>query len=171
MVGKADRIYGCVFGLRCMCVGVLGGMTTEDHDGTMAENWASTTAEDQNGKMAENWAGTTAEDQDGKMAENLDGMMAENQDGKMAENQDGKMAENLDSKIAENLNGMMVENQDGMMAEEVDNLDGRCAEILDPMVFASEKVDAVQMLLGLGEMTLRRSRCSLRGNRLARRHC
>ena len=79
--------------------------------------------------MAENWDGTTAEDQDGTMAEI--------QDGKMAGNHVGMMAENLIGKVH----------------EEVDNLDGRCAEILDRMVFALEEVIAVQMVRGPGKMS------------------
>ena len=128
LVGMADGDCGGAFGLRCMSVGVLGGTTAEDHDGTMAENW--------------------------------DGRTAENQDGMMVEDHDGTVAESLDGTMAEDHGGMMAENLVGKMAEEVDNP--------DHMVFASEKVDAVQMLLGLGEMSLM---CSLRGNRLARTNC
>ena len=108
--------------------------------------------------MAENWDGTTAEDQDG--------MIAEDHDGTMVEIQDGRMAGNLDGTMAEDHGGMMAENLVGKVHEEVDNLDGRCVEIPDHMVFALEKVVAVQMVYGPGKMSWM---CSLRGNRLARR--
>ena len=136
----ADGDCGGTFGLRCMRVGIPGGTTAEDHGGTVAKNWDGTTAKDQ------------------------DDMMVEDHDSTMAEIQDGRMAGNLDGTIAEDHGGMMAENLVGKVHEEVDNLDGRCAEILDHMVFALKKVVAVQMVRGPGKMSWM---CLLRGNRLA----